>query len=243
MTILTQNKQYASRSGEFYKEQRDKNIRNYKCPFDNCNAAFYNKSLLTGHLLKHTGKRPYGCNHCSYKARQKFLVDKHKLKSHNIPLPSTRTSRYRERASLPPQFRCLRLAQYTGNKVNHYSTKIQHRIQLYKQNPMNILSLVEKGFITKKEFSADKGRGYIDDAWFIFQIANRDRQPKISRSLFKARSHSKKLTNMLNQIHTLHILYPSLILRENQMNLLRNDNKSKSDLITKAIQLYNKEFK
>ncbi len=242
MTISTQKKQYASRSGEFYKEQRDKNILNYKCPYDNCNAAFYNKSLLKGHILKHTGERPYPCNHCDYKSKQKYLLDKHKLKLHNIPLPTTRTSRYRERTSLPPQFSCIRITSFNPQSTPIRSSARAQRILLYKRHSHHILSLIEKGLITKKDFWSDKARGFIDDAWF-FVFTNNNQDTIIRRSEFAARSHSENLANILNQIHTLHIIYPTIDLRENQMNLLREDNKSKSDLITKAIQLYNKEFK
>ena len=50
MVNFTQKKQYASRSGEFYKEQRDKNILNYKCPYDN--GPYYRGPYSSGPYYK-----------------------------------------------------------------------------------------------------------------------------------------------------------------------------------------------
>ena len=224
MTIHHKTKQYASRSGEFYNEQRQKDIRNYKCSYVDCDRAYYNKSQLDAHLLQHSGEKPFQCEHCEYASRQKFLLDKHNLAKHRIPLPSTRISRHRERTSLPPRFNCMRLTQLT-NKPIKARNNINKRIQLYRNHATNILSLVEQGRITKNAFYADKSNGYIKDFWIIFNI---DNLPfKIYRSPFSAQSHTKKLTNILNQLHSIAVLYSSdEDNHNNQLQLFKKDNKN-----------------
>jgi len=241
MTKDIETKHYASRSGEFYNEQRENNIRNYKCSVAGCNKAYYNKSQLDAHLLKHSGNKPYRCEHCEYASRQKYLLDKHKEKIHRISLPSTRISRHRERISIPPRFNCIRLTQLT-NKTIKTRSNINKRIHLYRNNATSILALVESGRITKNAFYADKSAGYIDDCWWIFNIGCPPL--KIWRSPFTARSHTEKLTSVLNQIHSIAVLYGADEYRyTNQLQLFQQDNKAALNIINKGIKIYKQWIK
>lgn len=212
-----------SRSTEFYRRQRETNTRKYCCP--TCDKTFYNKSQLNAHMLKHTGETPYHCNCCTYKAKQKFLLDKHKLKMHNIPLPSTRTSRYRMRTSEPPIYGCKRIVKRT-NKQPKLKGELQKRIDQYDA-ATNILDLP----ISKKHFSMDKSRGFIEDYWVIYLLSN----PRQTQKTKTARKNTQKIAHFMNQIATIKKKFPNTF--EHQLQLLREDNHKQHENINIAVDM------
>lgn len=54
-----------------------KNIRPYKCPFENCTKEYSNQSRLDVHIRTHTGTKPFICPVCS-----KTFNEKGNLKTH-----------------------------------------------------------------------------------------------------------------------------------------------------------------
>ena len=227
MTIDT--KKYASRSGEFYKQQREHKRHNYLCR--HCEKSFYLLSNLKAHILQHTGETPFTCEIChDYHSKQKFLLDKHRKKEHNIPLPSTRISRHKERTSLPSIFTYERITQYTG-KIPKKNKGVRYdRIEMYK-NSMNIHDLIKREKISKKDFYTDKSTGYIKDGWYI-------KFPQRMLLIGNSARKTEKMTDILNQIHNLHILYPDYDARREEIILLKKDNHTNSPLIEECLKMY-----
>lgn len=230
---------YASRAGEYYRRQREKREFKHVCPHAGCNAKFYVKCQLTQHMLNHTGEKPFACAHCDYAAKQKALLDKHNLREHGIPLPSTRTTRHRLRTSLPPQYTFKRITRYTGKAPSQRRERLDQRIALYKNPNSNIRALVECKEISKKEFYADKSAGYIYDMWVIYNINDPARVVAIGNSERKA----EKTSNFMNQIHNLHILFPDETTFHEEMGSLKNDNTRSQEQVDYAHDLYVSKFK
>ena len=229
---------YASRAGEFYRRRRENREFKHVCPHVGCNAKFYIKCQLTQHMLKHTGEKPFACAHCNYAAKQKALLDKHNLREHWIPLPSTRASCHRLRTSLPPQYTFKRVTRYTGKAPTQSRERLEQRITLYKNNASNILSLVECKAILKKEFYADKSAGYIYDTWVLYDIADPARVVAMGNSERKA----EKASNIMNQIHNLHILFPDQEEFLRELQSLKNDNARSQEQVEHSFNLYNTKF-
>ena len=230
---------YASRAGEYYRRQRDKQLYNHACPHPDCDAKFYVKCQLTQHLLKHTGENPFACPHCSYAAKQKVLLDKHKLREHNIPLPSTRVSRHRLRTSLPPQYTFKRITRYTGKAPSQRRERLDERIYLYTAHKSNILALVEGKEILKKEFYADKSAGYICDTWVLYNIDN----PVMVVAVGNSKRKAEKMSTVLNQIHNLHILFPDEAGFLREFESLKKDNAKSQEQVESVYKLYKSKFK
>ena len=226
---------YASRAGEFYRRQRDTNSFAYTCTHDGCTAQFYTKSNFTAHLRQHTGECPYACDQCGYSAKQKSLLDKHRLKEHNISLPSTRETRYKERISLEPLYASRRVTTYTGKVPTHKRADLSRRVNFYKMTK-NILALVNTGTITKKAFYADKGSGYISDKWCIYSL----HQPLINFPIGNSKRLTMKIASFMNQIHNLHLLYPKKSVFATKFLALQEDNKKSLKSINISMILYNK---
>ena len=229
---------YASRAGEFYRRQRENREFKHVCPHAGCNAKFYVKCQLTQHMLKHTGEKPFACMHCNYAAKQKALLDKHNLREHGIPLPSTRATRHRLRTSLPSQYICKRLTRYTGKTPTQRRERLDQRIALYKNNN-KIITLVECKQILKKEFYADKSAGYIYDMWVLYDIEDPARVIEIGNSERK----TERVVNFMNQIHNLHILFPDEIAFDKEIQSLKNDNACSQEQVDYALELYMANFK
>ena len=229
---------YASRAGEFYRRQREKREFKHVCPHAGCDAKFYVKCQLTQHMLKHTGEKPFACAHCDYAAKQKALLDKHNLREHGIPLPSTRASRHRLRTSLPPQYTFKRVTRYTGKVPTQRRERLDQRITLYKNNNSNILSLVECKAILKKEFYADKSAGYIYDTWVLYDITDPARVVAMGNSERKA----EKAASIMNQIHNLHILFPDQEEFLRELQSLKNDNARSQEQVEHTFNLYQTNF-
>lgn len=229
---------YASRAGEFYRRQRENREFKHVCPHAGCNAKFYVKCQLAQHMLKHTGEKPFACMHCNYAAKQKALLDKHNLREHGIPLPSTRATRHRLRTSLPSQYICKRLTRYTGKTPTQRRERLDQRIALYKNNN-NIITLVECKQILKKEFYADKSAGYIYDMWVLYDIEDPARVIEIGNSERK----TERVVNFMNQIHNLHILFPDEIAFDKEIQSLKNDNARSQEQVDYALELYMANFK
>ena len=227
---------YASRAGEFYRRQRENREYKHRCPHPGCDAKFYVKCQLTQHMLNHTGEKPFTCAHCDYASKQKALLDKHNLREHGIPLPSTRASRHRLRTSLPPQYTFKRITRYTGKAPTQRRERLDQRINLYKNN--NILALVECKAILKKEFYADKSAGYIYDMWVLYNITDPARVVAMGNSERKA----EKAANIMNQIHNLHILFPDQAEFLRELQSLKNDNARSQEQVEQAFNLYQTNF-
>ena len=230
------NNPYASRAGEYYRQQREKNENKYKCDIEGCAAAFYVKSQLDAHKLKHTGEAPFACFDCEYKTKQKFLLDKHREKEHNIPLPSTRQSRYKFRTKLQNCCGCTRITFYT-NKKSKKGGRVQERIKLYKQNA-DILSLLINNLISKKEFSMDKRAGYIEDKWMLFPLS----QPARLTPSGTSRRKTEKITSFINQIQNITKQTKKTEEFNREYQSLIDDNTKSSNLITIAYNIH-KQFK
>ena len=226
---------YASRSGEFYKRQRDNKQNIYCCRHEDCNKSFYLLSNLKAHTLQHTGETPFSCDICNnYHSKQKYLLDKHREKEHNIPLPSTRISRHKERTSLPEIFSYKRITKYTGKIPKKKTGGRQQRIEAYK-NATDIQLLIENQLISKKDFYTDKSNGYIEDGWWI-------QFPAKSIRVGNAKRKSEKMTDMLNQIHNLHIIYQDYNARRKEINLFKMDNNKNVKILENCLSMYKKEF-
>ena len=219
---------YASRAGEFYRRQRDNKEFAYQCE---CGAKFYIKSNYNAHMLKHSGECPFSCDQCNYEARQKILLDKHRWRCHNIPLPTTRISRRKYRTSLVVWCASKRLVEYTGKIPKHKYTRLADRIELYKTTP--ILSLLDSQIMTKKEFYSDKSAGYIYDKWHIYII----QCPRRTFPIGNSQRNTEKITDFMNQIHNIHILFPDAFMEE--LKSLKQDNRKNNKLIQQSIVLYN----
>jgi hypothetical protein len=235
MTILKIHSKnpYASRAGEFYRRQRDDGVFAYPCPHQECDAKFYIKSQLSTHLLNHSGETPFVCNLCNYTSKQKILLDKHRQREHDIPLPSTRISRYRTRTSLPAICECKRDTYYTGKKPNNNYKGVVARLEHYEREN-NIINLLETNKVTKRDFYADKAKGYIIDHWVIYTKARPLRLFSIGNSQRKA----EKITAFINQIHNITQLYKDPQQYNQEISYLQKDNKKKIELINTALQLY-----
>jgi hypothetical protein len=224
---------YASRAGEFYRRQRDKKERPYVCAHPNCGACFYIKSQLTAHNRKHTGENPFACAFCTYCAKQKILLDKHCLREHGIPLPSTRLSRHKYRTELKDLCGYGRQTMYTGKVPKQNREGLNKRIHLYRNNP-NILGLLTTLEITKKEFYADKSGGYITDHWVVYAKAN----TRMVHIVGNSQRKTEKIANFMNQINNLCILFPSPADFACEMESLKQDNKKSIPLVNKAYTIY-----
>ena len=218
---------YASRAGEFYRRQRDNKSFTYECE---CGAQFYIKSNYNAHMLKHSGECPFSCDKCEYEAKQKILLDKHRLRCHNIPLPSTRISRRKYRTSLGVRFASKRVIEYTGKIPTHKHTRLLERVELYQVNP--ILFLLANGNMTKKEFYSDKNSGYIYDKWHIYII----QCPRHTFPIGNSQRITEKITDFMNQIHNLHTLFRDTFMEE--LKSLKQDNKKSAELIQQSVSLY-----
>ena len=222
---------YASRAGEFYRRQRDNKELLYPCP--SCAAAFYIKSQLRNHQLQHTGENPFACDMCNYAAKQKILLDKHRERCHNIPLPSTRLSRYKKRTSLPAKYACRRIVKYTGKVPNHKNGRLMKRVKGYGKGE-DILSMINNNLITKKDFYADKSAGYISDNWVIYPLKFPNRIVPIGNSQRK----TEKMVSFMNQISNIFVLFPSINGQREQLAYLKKDNKTKQELIDTSLILF-----
>ena len=229
---------YASRAGEFYRRQRDKKAFNHLCPHPGCDAKFYIKCQLTQHMLKHTGEKPFACAHCVYAAKQKALLDKHNLREHDIPLPSTRASRHRLRTSFPPQYTFKRVTRYTGKAPTQRRERLDQRIILYKNHNNNILNLVECQKILKKEFYADKSAGYIYDMWVLYDIAD----PARVVAMVNSERKTEKAANIMNQIHNLRILFPDEDEFLRELQSLKHDNARSQEQVEQTFKIYKTKF-
>ena len=239
MTLLKIHSEtpYASRAGEFYRRQRDNLIRKHICQHPGCEAKFYIKSQLTAHIRQHTGECPFQCDKCDYAAKQKILLDKHRLREHDIALPSTRITRHKERISLPAWCACHRETKYTGKIPTHKQGRLAQRVDLYLTSN-DILQLLEDTTITKKEFYADKSAGYISDYWSIYALQYPTRTFPIGNS----QRNTEKIANFMNQIHNLHILYPQPNAFAQELASLQSDNKKSETLISQSMMLYSNVY-
>ena len=246
LTKLYSNKNYASRAGEYYRQQRDKGICKYSCRQEGCKCTYYSKAQLDAHMLSHSGEKPHKCPSCDYASRQKYLLDRHREKAHGIPMPTTRISRARMRRSVPDRFFCSRITAFTGLMPSRRrgNLGLQRRVALYRQSD-NIRELLEPTeaatFVSKKHFSSDKRRGYILDSYYIGEFGT-SRNYQFGNSGRRC----EKLVLFLNQLHTIQILHPSTTSSEEyaaELELFKQDNTKTRALITKALHLINRQFK
>ena len=246
LTKLHSNMNYASRAGEYYRQQRDKGNCKYHCRHEGCMRSYYSKAQLDAHMLGHSGEKPHKCDACGYESRQKYLLDRHREKAHGIPMPTTRISRSRMRHSAPSRFFCRRITAFTGLMPSERrgNTGLQRRVALYRQAD-NILDLLEPieaiTFISRKHFSSDKRRGYILDSYYIgefetarhYQFGNSERR-------------CEKLVDILNQLNTIRGIYPETTMKEEyerELELFKQDNNKAQKLIEQGIELLNTQFK
>ena len=237
LTKIHSSAPYASRAGAFYRHRRDNKCCNYRCQHSGCDRAFYSKALLTAHMLKHTGEKPYSCVLCAYASRQKYLLDRHALKAHSIPMPTTRISRHQRRHSRPPRFACTRITIYTG-KIPPARThaSVRRRIAAYS-NTSNIIALVEKQ-ISKRHFYSDKSNGYIKDGWFIYEI----NQSSKTHFMGNRQRMCEKLVGFMNQINTLSMLADSDEEIIKDIEDLKQDNPKNDDLVVEGLRLFHSTF-
>ena len=246
LTKLYSNKNYASRAGEYYRQQRDKGICKYSCRQEGCKCTYYSKAQLDAHMLSHSGEKPHKCPSCDYASRQKYLLDRHREKAHGIPMPTTRISRARMRRSVPDRFFCSRITAFTGLMPSRRrgNLGLQRRVELYRQsdNIRELLVPTEAAtFVSKKHFSSDKRRGYILDSHYIGEFSTA-RNFEFGNS----KRRCEKLVKLLNQLHTIRSLYPPTTAPQEyaaELELFKQDNNKTQDLITKALHLINRQFK
>ncbi|XP_028968154.1 zinc finger protein 335 [Galendromus occidentalis] len=70
--------------------------RRFQCEF--CPFRAYTKTSIRQHMFLHTGEVPYKCDLCSYGARQKFHLDRHRQKVHGMA-PTPKRGRFPGRPS------------------------------------------------------------------------------------------------------------------------------------------------
>jgi len=58
-------------------KRRHTSEKPHKCTFQDCNQAFQDAAHLTRHMRVHTGEKPYGCEHCSYRTSQSSNLTPH----------------------------------------------------------------------------------------------------------------------------------------------------------------------
>ena len=246
LTKLHSNMNYASRAGEYYRQQRDNGNCKYTCRHEGCERKYYSKAQLDAHMLSHSGEKPHECSLCNYASRQKYLLDRHREKAHSIPMPTTRISRARARRSVPDRFFCSRITAFTGLMPSQRRGNIglQRRVTLYKQSA-NIRELLEPTeaatFITRKHFSSDKRRGYILDSYYIGEY-----DASHNYQFGNAGRRCEKMVTILNQLHTIQTLYPPTISPqkyEAELEIFKQDNNKAQALINRAIHLINNQFK
>jgi len=248
LTKLHSNMNYASRAGEYYRQQRDKGICKYICRQEDCSCSYYSKAQLDAHMLSHSGEKPYKCPPCNYASRQKYLLDCHREKAHSVPMPSTRISRARARRSVSDRFFYGRVTAFTGLMPSQRrgNNGLQRRVTLYRQTT-NIRELLEPTeaatFISRKHFSSDKRRGYILDSYYIGEFGT-GRNYQFGNSGRRC----EKMVAILNQLHTIKTINsdPTLEARkkyEVELEIFKQDNKKTRALIDTSIHLINSQFK
>ena len=83
MPLDESNMFYSEYSNNVFDDRTDivKHItKNYFCPF--CSSGFFRKQHLNNHIRVHTGEKPFCCEFCPYRSRQKVNLETHIKKKH-----------------------------------------------------------------------------------------------------------------------------------------------------------------
>ncbi|XP_064093114.1 longitudinals lacking protein, isoforms H/M/V-like isoform X16 [Macrobrachium nipponense] len=59
---------------------------NYRCQYEFCKKGFHYKTDFIRHQRVHTGEKPFGCPHCSFRSAQKGNLRSHVLRFHKTDL-------------------------------------------------------------------------------------------------------------------------------------------------------------
>ena len=200
------------------------------CPY----STPYSKSAIIQHIRSnHTNEKPFVCPECDRAYGQKSNMDKHRHRVHNVPLPSTRATRYRALTSLPPKFKAVWYLRRTSKQPSSRGCLL-HRLRGYE----NLAGLHDQKPQNLDYLASDAKTGYVTYGWVILNLETN----RVIKNVTKHRSqaHVSIIADFMNKIHTLKKIHPlDPAARINSILYLKKDYKKSVDKIKEAITLIN----
>ena len=93
-------------------------LRHLPCPWPGCVKSFGSNCHLHVHMHIHTGKKPLGCPHCDFRARQRHSLDYH-LDRHHKDMARMQNVKRNYEIFPEPAFQAIVIPEQTINENNN----------------------------------------------------------------------------------------------------------------------------
>jgi hypothetical protein len=199
------------------------------CPY----STPYSSALPQHVRYNHTDEKPFVCPECKHAYCQKNNMDKHRQRRHNVPLPSTRATRYQQATSRPDKYKPVWFLRVTNKRPSVRSNLIE-RLRRYK----SLAGLHDMKVSNLDYLSSDAKSGYLVYGWIILNMDTNKVIKNVTNK--RSRAHVSVIAEFMNKINTLKKIYSNdKNERINSLLYLKKDYKKSADKFMEAITLIN----